>query len=456
MRSFAASVATTLATSFASIALLPSTAVAQMVDLFNGKDLSGWVDVNTSASTWTVAKDETGAPIIKCTGIPTGILRTEKAYENFVLELDWKHLSYPGNAGLFVWSDPYCAKGVPFSRSIEVQIMLTPDNVDGQGRTMYTGQGDIFSIWGASMKPDRPHPGGWERCLPSARTTKGAGEWNHYKVTCNNGVIKLEINGTEVSGASEITPRKGYICLESEGTEIWFKNLRITELPAATPALAPAQCADLAAAGMRPMFDALVMKGWKEGQDRGEGEPKHWSISNNVVRFDGKGKTLWSDESYGDFEMLCDWRWTNEHQGKMQRPVIGADGNAVKNPDGSDKTVEVEERDSGIYLRGSSKSQVNIWSWPCGSGEVYGYRTDASMPAAIRAAVTPKKNADAPVGQWNRFRIRMVGDVLNVWNNGEHVIVDAKLPGVAKEGPIALQSHGCPIEFYNVMIQRLD
>jgi hypothetical protein len=456
IRSFAATLATTLASSFAPIALLPSTALAQAVDLFNGKDLAGWVDVNTSASTWTVAKDETGAPIIKCTGIPTGILRTEKAYENFVLELDWKHLSYPGNAGLFVWSDPYCAKGVPFSRSIEVQIMLTPDNVDGQGRTMYTGQGDIFSIWGASMKPDRPHPGGWERCLPSARTTKGAGEWNHYKVTCNNGVIKLEINGTEVSGASEITPRKGYICLESEGTEIWFKNLRIAELPAATPALAPAQCADLAAAGMRPMFDALVMKGWKEGQDRGEGEPKHWSISNNVVRFDGKGKTLWSDESYGDFEMLCDWRWTNEHQGKMQRPVIGADGNTVKNPDGSDKTVEVEERDSGIYLRGSSKSQVNIWSWPCGSGEVYGYRTDASMPAAIRAAVTPKKNADAPIGQWNRFRIRMVGDVLNVWNNGEHVIVDAKLPGVAKEGPVALQSHGCPIEFYNVMIQRLD
>ncbi|MFM7259943.1 MAG: DUF1080 domain-containing protein, partial [bacterium] len=213
MKSLSTHVHARLAAAFASIALLPSTALAQAIDLFNGKDLAGWVDVNTSASTWTVGKDETGAPIIKCSGNPTGILRTEKAYENFVLELDWKHLSYPGNAGLFVWSDPYCAKGVPFSRSIEVQIMLTPDNVDGQGRTMYTGQGDIFSIWGASMKPDRPHPGGWERCLPSTRTTKGAGEWNHYKVTCNNGVIKLEINGTEVSGASEVTPRKGFICL---------------------------------------------------------------------------------------------------------------------------------------------------------------------------------------------------------------------------------------------------
>jgi hypothetical protein len=452
----ACAIALPLSMSGASHAETPAAKGLAAVDLFNGKDLSGWVNVNTASSTWVVGKDETGAPVIRCSGIPTGILRTEKAYENFVLELDWKHLSEPGNAGLFVWSDPYCYTGVPFSRSIEVQIMLTPDNVDGQGRTMYTGQGDIFSIWGARMKPDRPHPGGWERCLPSARMTKGKGEWNHYKVTCNKGVIKLEVNGTEVSGCSEVTPRKGFICLESEGTEIWFKNLRVTELPAATPALGADMCADLAASGMRQMFDAMEMKGWKEGADKGDAAPAHWSVSNNVVRFDGKGKSLWSDESYGDFEMLCDWRWTSEHQGKMMRPVIGPDGNAAKDADGKDKMVEVEERDSGIYLRGSSKSQVNIWSWPCGSGEVYGYRTDPSMSAEVRAAVTPKKNADAPVGQWNRFRIRMVGDVLNVWNNGQHVIVDARLPGVAKEGPIALQSHGCPIEFYNVMIQRLD
>jgi hypothetical protein len=425
------------------------------VELFNGKDLSGWVNVNTSPTTWTVAKDETGAPVIRCTGNPTGILRTEKAYENFILELDWKHLSEPGNAGLFVWSDPYCAKGVPFSRSIEVQIMLTPDNVDGQGRTMYTGQGDIFSIWGSRMTPDRPHPGGWERCLPSARTTKGKGEWNHYKVTCNKGVIKLEINGTEVSGCSGTTPRKGYICLESEGTEIWFKNLRVSELPADAGIDASMVC-DLASAGLRPMFDGLTVSGWQEGSDKGEKPAEHWTMGGNVVRYDGKGSSLWSNESYGDFEMICDWKWTAEHQGLMKRPFIGPDGNNVKNPDGSDKTIDVEERDSGIYLRGSSKSQVNIWSWPCGSGEVYGYRTDNSMPPEIRAAVTPKSNADAPVGQWNRFRIRMVGEVLNVWLNGQHIIIDAKLPGVPKSGPIALQSHGCPIEFTNVMIERLD
>ena len=453
----------TLTSLFASLAVAVGAAlvapaiepVANSVDLFNGKDLSGWVNVNTSPTTWTVAKDETGAPIIKCTGQPTGILRTEKAYENFVLEFDWKHLSYPGNAGLFVWSDPVCAKGVPFSRSIEVQIMLTPDNVDGQGRTMYTGQGDIFSIWGSSMTPDRPHPGGWERCLPSARTTKGAGEWNHYKVTCNEGVIKLEVNGTEVSGASNVKPRRGYICLESEGTEIWFKNLKLTELPAGKLGIKPDWDTDHTLAGMRPMFDGLTMAGWKEGADKGEAAPSTWSMGGNIVRFNGKGKSLWSDESFGDFEMICDWKWTGEHQGKMMRPVIGLDGNVVKDENGKDKMVEVEERDSGIYLRGSSKSQVNIWSWPCGSGEVYGYRTDPAQPADVLAAVTPKLRADRPAGEWNRTLITLKGDRLTVAINGLTVIEDARLPGVPAKGRIALQHHGSAIDFANLWIKEL-
>ncbi len=432
------------------------TAASAPIALFNGSDLSNWVNVNTSPATWTVSKDETGAPIIRCSGSPTGILRTVDAYENFILDFEWKHLSDPGNAGLFVWSDPYCSTGMPFSRSIEVQIMLTPDNIDAKGRTMYTGQGDIFSIWGSKMTPDRPHPGGWERCLPSARMTKGAGEWNHYTVTCNNGVIKLAINGTEVSGCSNTTPRKGFVCLESEGTEIWFKNLQLTPLPSATPALPASDTADLASAGMRPMFDTVSLAGWhEEGNLAGDTSTDHWKDSGGVVRFDGKGASLWSDRDYGDFEMLVDWRWTGDSQGKMQRPYIGLDGKNMKNPDGSDKMLELEERDSGIYLRGNSKSQVNIWCWPCGSGEVWGYRTDPKMSDAVRAACTPRENADNPVGSWNRFRIRMQGETLNVWLNGKHVIIDAQLPGVAARGAVALQCHGSPIDFTNVMIMDL-
>jgi len=371
-------------------------------------------------------------------------------FENFVLEMDWMHEEEPGNAGLFIWSDALPAQGVPFTRSVEVQIMLTPDAKDSQGRLLYTGHGDIFPIHGATMKPDRPHPAQWSRCLPSARTTKGKGQWNHYRVTADRGTLRLEVNGQEVSGGSAINPRKGYICLESEGTPIKFRNIRLTELPPTSPALPPDSCAQ-ADIGFRSIFDA-TLKGWKGDTDF----ESHWTVRDWVLAFDGKGTDLWSRDSWGDFEMMVDWRWGAEHQGEMDRPVIGPDGREARNADGSTQTIRVQERDSGIYLRGNSKSQVNIWSWPCGSGEVYGYRTDASMLGSVRAACTPKVNADAATGQWNRFLIRMQGDVLNVWLNGRQVIDQAQLPGVPATGPIGLQSHGSPIEFANLQVRRLD
>ena len=80
------------------------------------------------------------------------------------------------------------------------------------------------------MKPDRPHPAGWMRCLPSEKRARPSPEWNHYRVTCQNGVLKLAVNGKEVSGASQCVPRKGYICLEAEGSECHFRNIRIQEL----------------------------------------------------------------------------------------------------------------------------------------------------------------------------------------------------------------------------------
>jgi hypothetical protein len=132
-------------------------------------------------------------------------------------------------------------------------------------------------------------------------------------------------------------------------------------------------------------------------------------------------------------------------------------GDHVKGDDGKDKQVEIDDYgDSGIYLRGASKSQVNLWNWPVGSGEVYGYRMDKKMPAEVRAGVTPKVKADARPGQWNRMFITMKGDRLSVMLNKQTVIENAQLPGVASTGPIALQHHGDPIEFANLFIRELN
>jgi len=410
--------------------------------LFNGKDLSGWVPVNVAPNTFTVRDG-----MIVCNGVPTGVMRTDRQYENFVLELEYKHLVPGGNAGLFVWSEPVTAPGVPFTKSIEVQIL------DGSNSETHTSHGDVFSIHGATLKPDRPHPRGAMRCLPSERRAKGAGEWNHYRVTCNDGVLKLAVNGKEVSGATQCRPRKGYICLESEGGTVHYRNLRIKELPSTNPNPDDVAPPDQ---GFKSLYTGIDFTNWKWD----DGHKGHWQAKDWTLEYDGNSqasdKNLWTEKSYGDFVMIVDWRLTREPQ-KTPRPVILPSGEYAKNDDGSPKQVEVADAgDSGIYLRGSADSQVNIWCWPVGSGEVWGYRLNEQLPPEVRAAVTPRKRADRAPGQWNRFIITMKGDRLTVVLNNETVVENAHLPGVPARGPIALQHHGDPIQFANIYIKELD
>ncbi|MBM4030103.1 MAG: DUF1080 domain-containing protein, partial [Planctomycetes bacterium] len=118
------------------------------------------------------------------------------------------------------------------------------------------------------------------------------------------------------------------------------------------------------------------------------------------------------------------------------------DGTHARDIQGKEMRLALPDSDSGILLRGQGKSQVNIWCWPIGSGEVYGYRMDKSQPPEVRAGVTPRTQADNPVGQWNRFEITMKGDRLTVVLNGKTVIENAHLPGIPARGPIGLQHHG--------------
>lgn len=195
-------------------------ALPEWQPLFDGVSLAGWTPVNVDPGTFTVRDG-----MIVCSGVPTGELRTERRYENFVAELEYRHLHAGGNAGFFVWSDALPAVGAPFLRAIEVQI------IDGWETANWTSHGDVFAIWGATMVPDRPHPAGWERCLPSQRRANPAGTWNHFRVVAVDGTLQLWVNGQPVAGGSAIRPREGHLCLESEGSEVHFRNLRILELP---------------------------------------------------------------------------------------------------------------------------------------------------------------------------------------------------------------------------------
>ena len=140
-------------------------------------------------------------------------------------------------------------------------------------------------------------------------------------------------------------------------------------------------------------------------------------------------------------------------------PIVLPSGDNAVNEDGSPKeTDELYAGDTGIYLRGNSKSQINIGYRYIGSGEIYGYRVDKKMPAEVRAAVTPKFRADNPPGEWNRFIITMKDDRISIMLNGKLVIDNAQLPGIPASGPIALQDDHASnntFQFANLFIKEL-
>jgi hypothetical protein len=232
-------------------------------------------------------------------------------------------------------------------------------------------------------------------------------------------------------------------------------------------------CATLLETGVRTqegftaLFNGRDLTGWKVPA----GDNNHWRVLDSVIDYDAESeaagdKALWSEKSFGDFVLRLDWRIKATPYVNPNVYLLKPDGSHKKDADGKDIRLAVPDSDSGVYLRGASKAQVNIWAWPAGSGEVYGYRTDDKMPAEVRAAVTPKRNADRDIGQWNTFEITMRGDRLTVVLNGIEVIVNAQLPGIAARGPIALQHHGSKkgglwtsppslVQFRNISIREL-
>jgi hypothetical protein len=149
----------------------------------------------------------------------------------------------------------------------------------------------------------------------------------------------------------------------------------------------------------------------------------HWSVADGVLVFDGKGESLCTANDFSDFELLVDWK------------------------------IE-KEGDSGIYLRGSP--QVQIWDpaqWPEGSGGLYNNQKGRSKPL---------QRADNPIGEWNTFRIRMIGERVTVYLNDVLVVDSVALENywdrsipVFPAGQIELQSHSSPLFFRNIFIREI-
>jgi hypothetical protein len=200
-----------------------------------GKD---FVNVNGKADTWTWKDGHAW-----CTGDPVSVIRYSKPLTNFELSVEWMHKKAGGNSGIFVWGTPESLlkliekKGAGLPKGIEVQVLDLEYGRLYEAQTKrkadwFTSHGDVFPVGKEiKMTPFPPVAPNGRRSFPTAETTKGINEWNHYYIRAIDGEVRLWVNGTEVSGGNNISPASGYLCLESEGAPIEFKNIRLRVHP---------------------------------------------------------------------------------------------------------------------------------------------------------------------------------------------------------------------------------
>lgn len=229
------------------------------------------------------------------------------------------------------------------------------------------------------------------------------------------------------------------------------------------------QAADnVAPAGFVPLFNGKDFSGWTVPL----GDNGHWKVVDGVIDYDARSeakgdKSLWFDQEFGDFILRVDWRIKETPYVNPRVPYILPDGTHARDTQGKQLNLALPDSDSGVYLRGNGKYQVNIWCWPIGSGEMYGVRTDPKTSPELRTAVTPRTQADNPVGEWNQFEITVRGNTVSVLLNGKLVLPGATIPDLPRRGRVALQHHGAErdgqwtsppslVQFKNIFIKDLD
>jgi hypothetical protein len=457
-------------------ALATGTAGAEnWIPLFNGKDLDGWTpkfaQMKVGENHHRIFRVEDGLLKVSYADLEKfdgrfGHLFYKTPYSHYRIRAEFRFTGeqLPGgpawafrNNGFMLHSQPPETMKLDqnFPNSIEMQFWGNNGGEGGEisGRPM----GNLFTP-GTKVKINgQDNQGGGTSS--SSEPLSGL-DWVTVEAEVRgNEEIVHYVNGKEVlryqnPRLDDGTPLgSGYIAIQAETHPTEFRKIEILPLPGnqSVPN------------GMTSLFDGKSLAGWKPGP-KSEG---HWKVVDGVIDYDAlAGEHLWTEESFGDFELYVDWRIKETH-GLYPVPTVLPDGSHQKGPDGKDIITPTPNADSGILLRGEMKSQCNIWCWPIGSGEVYGYRMDKKMPPEVRAAVTPKARADRPVGEWNRFIIRMTGDRLSVNLNGQTVIENAQLPGIPASGPIGFQHHGglekdgtynnasSLMQFRNIFIKRL-
>ena len=400
---------------------LPAPDAEGFISLFNGKDLTGWVGSVTGYGV------EDGAIVCKPKG--GGNLYTAHQFGDFIFRFEFK-LDPGANNGIAIRAP---LKGNAAYAGMEIQVI-----------------DDLDKRW-ANLQPWQVHGSIYHLVAAKKGHLKPAGEWNTQDIRAVGTKITVVLNGVTIVDADLDEVRKtvdpkivakhpgidrmiGHIGFLGHGDRVDFRNLRVKPLPPyeAGPHNEPPE-------GFRALFNGKDLAGWKglvadpkkrakmspeqlaaEQKKADESMNQHWKVEDATLVFDGKGKALCTAKDYGDFEMYVDWKI---HKGG----------------------------DSGIYLRGSP--QVQIWQRPEGSGGLYNNQKNPRSPLV---------SADNPPMQWNRFRIKMIGDRVWVWLNGVKVVDNTVMENywdrgkpMYPTGQIELQNHGSTLWFRNIYIREI-
>jgi len=400
---------------------LPAPDAEGFISLFNGKDLAGWVgDVKGYSA-------EDGA--IRCLPGKGGNLYTARQFGDFIFRFEF--MLQPGTNNGVAIRAPLTGDAAYAGMEIQVLDDTSPKFADIQP---WQAHGSIYNLVAAKKGHLKP-----------------AGQWNTEEIRAVGAKVAVVLNGVTIVDADLDEVRKttdpktirkhpgmdrmiGHIGFLGHGDRVDFRNLRVKPLP---PYEAGAN--NVAPEGFRTLFNGKDLTGWKglvadpkqrakmtpgqlaaEQKKADESMNQHWKAEDGTLVFDGKGKALCTAKDYGDFEMYVDWK-------------IGPGG------------------DSGIYLRGSP--QVQIWDRPEGSGGLFNNQKNPSKP------LVP---ADNPPMQWNRFRIKMIGDRVWVWLNGVLVVDNTVMENywerdkpIYPTGQIELQDHGSTLWFRNIYLREI-
>ncbi len=401
--------------------------------LFNGTDLSGWKLVGKKGEGYGVKEG-----VIYCAKGGGGNLFTEKEYGDFVLRFEFK-LEEGANNGLGIRAP---LEGDAAYVGMELQIL------DDHAAEKKYGQ----------LRPAQFH-GSIYDVVPAKRgALKPAGQWNSQEVACEGRNVKVTLNGKVIVDANLNNIRDGAVLLKHPGLlrdrgHIGFlghndyvevRNIRIKEVKGQ-------EKDNTAPSGFTALFNGKDLKNWKgllaspndnpakrsqlapeklaeEQKKADENMRAHWKADGGVLVFDGKGRSLCTQKDYANFEMLVDWKIH-------------------------------EKGDSGIYVRGTP--QIQIWdpndekgnARKLGSGGLFNNKKNPTDPLKL---------ADKPIGEWNRFRILMVGERLHIFLNNELVVNNTILENywerdkpVYPTGQIELQNHGNTLYFKNIYIREL-